>query len=380
VTGRVFFCPQCGAYLPESVENCACGLVISASVAQQSVEYAPDELPGGSFAASAPAITASSPAPAPPSPPSSDLSTGTSGSAASQTARKTPVLVGVVLLALGAIIGSAFLYLQKKEAPLPSSSASEQPRPITPTTQEITETPAPAGDQLQFRHIPAGTFTMGCTHQDSQCDPDESPPHRVTLSKPFMMAQTETTNEQYGRCVAAGACSPPSPSTDYNAAAKADHPVVNVMWTDAAKFCGWAGARLPTEAEWEYAARGGRSDRRYPWGVSISRDNANYKETGDGDQWPGTSPVASFAPTGYGLYDMAGNAWEWVADWYGEYPQSDVLNPSGPSSGPRRVLRGGAWSGVPRWLRVSYRVRGAPGYRFGSDGFRCARDVDGQSE
>ena len=177
---------------------------------------------------------------------------------------------------------------------------------------------------------------------------------------------------------AARACIPPTPSTDYNEAGKDGHPVVNVTWGDAASFCRWAGARLPTEAEWEYAARGGRTELRYPWGVSLSHDNANYKETGGRDQWSGTSPVGWFEPTGYGLYDMSGNAWEWVADWYGEYPQSDVRDPIGPSSGTRRVLRGGSWSGVPRWLRVSFRVRGAPGYRLGSDGFRCARDVDGQ--
>jgi formylglycine-generating enzyme required for sulfatase activity len=247
----------------------------------------------------------------------------------------------------------------------------------------VTKTSIPehaAGEQIQFRQIPAGTFTMGCTPSDSECDPDESPPHRVTLSKAFMMAQTETTNAQYGRCVAEGACSPPTPSTDYNDPGKRDHPVVNVTWGDATTFCRWAGARLPTEAEWEYTARGGRTESRYPWGASISHDSANYKETGGRDQWSGTSPVGSFEPIGYGLYDMSGNAWEWVADWYGEYPQTHVRNPSGPSSGPRRVLRGGSWSSVPRWLRVSFRVRGAPGYRLGSDGFRCARNVEDASE
>ncbi len=234
--------------------------------------------------------------------------------------------------------------------------------------------------QLQLSQIPAGTFTMGCTSSDNECDPDEYPPHRVTFSKAFMMAQTETTNAQYGHCVAEGACDPPTASTDYNDPKKGDHPVVNVTWNDAAKFCRWAGARLPTEAEWEYAARGERFESRYPWGSSLSHNNANYKGTGGHDQWSGTSPVGSFEPTGYALYDMSGNAWEWVADWYGEYPRSDVSNPSGPSSGPRRVLRGGAWSSVPRWLRVSFRVRGAPGYRFGSDGFRCARDIEGHSD
>lgn len=248
---------------------------------------------------------------------------------------------------------------------------------------QVTAGPIPAAaavEKIQFRQIPAGTFTMGCTPSDSECDPDESPPHRVTLSKAFMMAQTETTNAQYGRCIAEGACSAPTPSNDYNDPGKHDHPVVNVTWDDAKTFCRWAGARLPTEAEWEYAARGGRTESRYPWGASISHDSANYKETGGRDQWSGTSPVGSFEPTGYGLYDMSGNAWEWVADWYGDYSQTDVRNPSGPSSGPRRVLRGGSWSSVPRWLRVSFRVRGAPGYRLGSDGFRCARNVEGLSE
>jgi formylglycine-generating enzyme required for sulfatase activity len=350
---------------------------------------APDERPldvpaGAPSPASAPAIVASSPISASPSAPAfADPSLETSRTVSTPPAAKgTPAFVVAALLALGVIIAGTVLYKQndrQKSTPLPISSASDQRRPSTADASGSTEAFAPAGEQVQFQPIPAGTFTMGCTHGDSQCDRDESPPHRVTLSG-FLMAQTETTKTQYGRCVAAGACNPQAPGTDYDEAGKGDHPVVSVTWGDAAQFCGWAGARLPTEAEWEYAARGGRPEWRYPWGVSISHDNANYKETGERDQWSGTSPVSSFEPNGYGLYDMSGNAWEWVADWYGEYPQSDARNPIGPTSGYRRVIRGGAWSGIPRWLRVSYRVRGAPGYRLGADGFRCARSVDGQAE
>ncbi len=212
--------------------------------------------------------------------------------------------------------------------------------------------------------IPSGSFTMGCTAGDGECEGDERPAHRVTISRPFYMAETETTNGQYGRMGSANG----SP----------DHPKVSVSWTEAEAYCRWAGGRLPTEAEWEYAARGGQEGNRYPWGNSISHDEANYDGTGGRDSWTKTSPVKSFAANGFGLYDIAGNVWEWVADWYDEgyYGRSPSTDPTGPSTGSTRVLRGGSWDSLPGWLRVSYRDRTSPDNRGVINGFRCTRDAN----
>ena len=152
---------------------------------------------------------------------------------------------------------------------------------------------------------------------------------------------------------------------------KEDHPIVNVSWNDATAYCEWAGGRLPTEAEWEWAARGGKSGLVYPWGNEISQQNAKY------DSEDGTVPVGSYPANGFGLYDMAGNVWEWCSDWYDEnyYSQSPDRDPQGPSSGERRVLRGGAWNYNPRDLRASDRDRSLPDDRFNVTGFRCVREV-----
>lgn len=223
---------------------------------------------------------------------------------------------------------------------------------------------------VTFAPIPKGKFTMGCTEGDTECDPDEKPAHRVTIARGYYLAETPTTNEQYKKCVDAGSC---QRSADIG---KADHPVVNVDWNDAKQFCEWAGGRLPTEAEWEYAARGGRNDWRYPWGNEISHDVANYLGTGGKDQWVGTSPVKSFPANGYGLYDMAGNVWQWVADWNGAYSGGSVTNPKEPSKGSGHVYRGGSWADATLHLRVSRRFSIKPGFRIIYFGFRCVRDAN----
>ena len=153
------------------------------------------------------------------------------------------------------------------------------------------------------------------------------------------------------------------------------HPIVFVSWNDAAAaYAEWAGKRLPTEAEWEYAARGGLIGKRYPWGNEITHDRANYYGTRGRDKWDWqTAPVGSFDANGYGLYDMAGNVDEWCSDWYDEdyYSNSPLRNPQGPSTSWWRVLRGGSWFSSSNYLRVACRINDNPTYAHSYFGFRC---------
>jgi len=224
--------------------------------------------------------------------------------------------------------------------------------------------------------VPAGWFVMGSTEDDPQADDDEDPQHDVMLDG-FWIDRTEVTNGQYKQCEAAGACTAPYPTSSYSRAEYYRHPryanfpVINVTWHDAVAYCEWAGKRLPTEAEWEKAARG-VDGRIYPWGDSPPDDTlANYGGN-EGD----TEEVGSY-PEGaspYGVLEMAGNVWEWVADRYdvSYYQASPAHNPTGPNSGPERVVRGGSWLYPERRIRAAYRNSRAPNFRDGTIGFRCA--------
>ena len=252
---------------------------------------------------------------------------------------------------------------------------------LTPT-REPSPTPLPALWEDAFgvpmALIPAGEFQMGSETGSA----DERPVHTVSLDA-FYMDIYEVTNARYTVCVQAGGCESPvdtksyTHSSYYGSSQYADYPVIYVTWEMANTYCTWRGARLPGEAEWEKAARGGLTGKAYPWGddapvcQSGADNGANYDACSPDD----TMAVGSFAPNGYGLYDMAGNVWEWVMDWYSEtyYASSPDKNPTGPESGDYRVLRGGSWDYLGPLLRPANRYRDTPDDRNNDVGFRCAR-------
>ena len=186
------------------------------------------------------------------------------------------------------------------------------------------------------------------------------------------MDVTEITNARYRVFMQQTGHRQPPRWTDSNYN-QPNQPVVGVYWHDAMVYATWAGKRLPTEAEWEYAARGGLVGKRYPWGDEITHDDANYLGIGGKDKWSNAAPVGSFEANGYGLYDMAGNVWEWCADWYDKdyYQNSPAKNPLGPGTGTSRVLRGGGWYGKTCLLRVADRGCYDPDNRSEILGFRC---------
>jgi len=242
-----------------------------------------------------------------------------------------------------------------------------EPQPPPPPLPPSAGTPRrpTAGEIKGMVPIPAGEFTMG---SDSGRN-DEKPVHKVYLNA-FYIDKYDVTNAQYEQCVSAGSC---SANEKYNGFTDPQQPVVGVKWNQADAYCTWAGKRLPTEAEWEKAARG-TDGRTYPWGEGIDCSKANYGDCKKGK----TTPVGSY-PSGaspYGAMDMAGNVWNWVADWYDAnyYASGPNRNPTGPASGQFRVLRGGSWDRDPADLRSSYRPYGIPGLSHSHDGgFRCAR-------
>lgn len=226
--------------------------------------------------------------------------------------------------------------------------------------------------------VPAGTFRMGASPGDGAAAYDEHPAHTVSVEG-FWLDATEVTNSEYRRCVDDQVCTPPSRTADFDDPGSADHPVLGVTWFQAATYARWAGRRLPTEAEWERAARGG-SPTRYPWGDEWQVGLANSIETGGRDRWGDSSPVGSFPPTAWGLLDLLGNASEWVADVshrnYWDAPSDgrawNQLN--GEWVERQRVIRGGSFTSTPSRLRVSFREQRSPYGSSRATGFRCADD------
>jgi formylglycine-generating enzyme required for sulfatase activity len=281
-------------------------------------------------------------------------------------------------------------------------------------------------DGVQFVELDAATFTMGTDRAHGYPGDGEGPAHRVGLS-PFSIGSTTVTNEQFAAFVSAtghrsdaegfgwsfvfagllpddfpetrgvstapwwrqveGAdwSHPEGPGSSLEGREK--HPVVHVSWDDAVAYCAWSGNRLPTEAQWEYAARGGLAQQPFPWGSKLMPDGKYRMNVFQGrfpdrntaaDGHAGTAPVGSFEPNGYGLYDVTGNVWEWTADWFdtGYYAVSPDTDPGGPADGTHRVMRGGSYlchASYCNRYRVDARSASAPDSSTGNVGFRVAR-------
>jgi formylglycine-generating enzyme required for sulfatase activity/tRNA A-37 threonylcarbamoyl transferase component Bud32 len=287
-------------------------------------------------------------------------------------------------------------------SPSATAAVAETPGPPAPTSPPtVTTTPQTIkvqvweADGAEMVFVPAGEFVMG----SEDLGDDERPAHRVYLDG-FWIDRYEVTNERFARFADA---------TGYRAEAetrgwgwlwngseweevegadwrhprgpgssiedKMDHPVALVSWNDADAYCRWAGKRLPSEAQWEKAARGPATERgrSYAWGDKFNIARANTRESERGD----TAPVGSFSPQGdspYGASDMTGNVWEWVADWYGSdyYSQSPLADPAGPITGTYKVLRGGSWLFDEVYARTAFRYNVKPDYTYDFAGFRCS--------
>jgi formylglycine-generating enzyme required for sulfatase activity len=222
----------------------------------------------------------------------------------------------------------------------------------------------PGPDEVEMVVVPAGEFVMGS--DDVEADDDERPMARIMVGT-FWIDRVEVSNARYRRCVEAGPCAVPI-GGGVDDSARAEHPVVVVSWRQAVTYCGWAGKRLPTEAEWEKAARG-VDGRRYPWGdrFDAGRANAGYSA--------GTTAVGHYAAgaSPYGVLDMTGNVWEWTSSLYRPYPYDAADGREDREARGARVNRGGSWYYGARYGRTTYRATADHMYRrIGDLGFRCA--------
>ena len=281
--------------------------------------------------------------------------TAARGGFAKRGTRNRNLIVAAAALLLLAVAGLVYWrWPSSKIGPVPGPTAGDHTAP-TPENkaappEEKKEKPASNAKQpwvnpkdgLTYVWIPPGTFTMGCSPGDSECKPDESPAHLVELPAGFWLGQTEVTNAAYRRVV---------PSASFPAA-EANLPVVNVSWREAKSYCAAIGGRLPTEAEWEYAARGGTAGAYYGVPSKIAWYAANSEGT--------RHPVANKQPNAYGLYDMLGNASEWVLDRY--YDRYDIEAPATGkveqplASNASALARGGFWESEAPNIRVSRRA------------------------
>ena len=211
-------------------------------------------------------------------------------------------------------------------------------------------------DGLTYVWIPPGTFQMGCSPSDTECAPDEKPSRQIAIAKGFWIGQTPVTQEAYQRVT--------GKSPGYFKGAK--FPADSMTWDEAQTYCQATGVRLPTEAEWEYAARAGSTSGRYGELDQIAWYGVNSADK--------THEVMQKAPNAWKLYDMLGNVWEWTADWYTAHPDATSSDPHGPVTGKIRVLRGGSWGNGPAFVRLSVRSGNEPENRSNVVGFRCSRN------
>jgi formylglycine-generating enzyme required for sulfatase activity len=300
-----------------------------------------------------------------------------------------------------------------READVPFWAGLEHPNPHGPMKGDLSWS-AQAGvskgeirinpdDRQKYLWIPPGTFMMGCSPGDSDCESDAEPAHRVTITQGFWLGQTVVTVGAYKRfVVTTGWQMPPEPMNGIGRPLNPEWrdqatPIVDVSWDDAQAYCRWAGGRLPTEAEWEYAARAGSTVPRYGNLDEIAwyADNSGRLHFDSAGIWkqdlidnskPGAfeerlnrngnrmHDVALKRANGFGLYDMLGNVYEWVNDWNGEeyYETSPSQDPKGPASGDERGLRGAAWDDIPASVNVARRFANRPTNKFNTYGFRCA--------
>jgi formylglycine-generating enzyme required for sulfatase activity len=266
---------------------------------------------------------------------------------------------------------------------------TDTPQPIATPQLGIGSTQISPIDGMEMMYVPMGTFTMGsgATNYNGVVD---DPPHTVDLDA-FWIDKTEVTNQMYQLCVSAGNCELPGSTRSYTRSSYfgdpnyANYPVVFVDWNDAKAYCEWAKRELPTEAQWEKAARG-TDLRLYPWGdeevagnlANFADINTNFDQSDHSinDGYGDTAPVGNY-PDGasqYRVLDMAGNVWEWTADWYSPsyYEKSPYSNPTGPVNGADPVLRGGSCADSVDTLQTTYRFWRSPDLKDDFIGFRCA--------
>jgi formylglycine-generating enzyme required for sulfatase activity len=224
-------------------------------------------------------------------------------------------------------------------------------------------------DGLAYVWIPPGTFMMGCSPRDTQCYDNENPCHPVTLTRGFWLGQTPVTVAAFTQYAAATGKEMPAPPRFNPNWSNGQMPIVNVTWEQARDYCRWAGGRLPTEAEWEHAARAGSSEPRYGHIDAVAWHKGNADDR--------AHEVAENAANGFGLFDMLGNVWEWVNDWYGEnyYRETPPQDPHGPKRGDLRVLRGGSYHTDEALARASFRFGCLPDITNPNVGFRCVADL-----